>query len=373
MTRRPDRLREQTGRALLDCVAERPVRFDGVDPSALTELARRHRVTGYVGCAARASGVSIPGLVQDVHQHVAQHLRALASLRELAPALDASGIAWVAVKGPVLSEYVHARHGLRAYHDLDLVVAAADLPAAVEVLECAGCQLLERNHGLMLRRLPGEVHLRTRHAVVVDLHWTLVNQQHTRAVFRVPVEEILSRRVWVDISGRLVPTTDPEDTLLHVGLHAALAGGDRLVWLKDIDQILRNLDLDAETLRTRSRLWGGGPACALMAARAARALGTPLPLDLAGVLAPGVVWRGFDAVADRGWVAPPLRDRSALARVVAKSTRPGAAGRAWALARRLVRALRRRLIGDRKAATESVFDDRPDPVALQEYFRVVAS
>ncbi|MDP8927922.1 MAG: nucleotidyltransferase family protein, partial [Actinomycetota bacterium] len=113
----------------LDALLRRPA---GV---ALVEAADRHGVVGYLREAARGAPNVHPQVAAALdsfyEQAVRTHLRALADLALIGPVLDARGVPWAVVKGPVLAETVYSRFDLRAYRDLDVLVAPAAFPDAL--------------------------------------------------------------------------------------------------------------------------------------------------------------------------------------------------------------------------------------------------
>lgn len=361
------------GRLLVSALTGQSVNRDEatkLSPSPIAFAAERHRVSGYVHAALRDAGLEVAALRDAAHRDVGQHLRVRSELASAAQLLDAARVPWVVVKGPVLSEYVHSLPARRSYTDLDLVVAPRDLERSVELLVADGARLLERNHKLVRQRLPGELHLMSARGVLIDLHWTLINGHRAREAFRVETSDLLERRHSVTVGSMTVPTTGPEDTLLHLALHAALSGGDRLVWLKDIEQVLANLAVDPDRVSSRARSWGVDQALALMLARTRRVLGTDRGREIERRLSVPPPWRWAGTAADR--LSPVQSCKSAkLARLVARSSRPAADAGAQEMARRMMEAARRRAPRQKVAASESVMHENPDPAQLAAYYRAV--
>ena len=61
----------------------------------------------------------------------------------------------------------------------------------------------------------------------IDLHGHVVCARHQRRAYAINPSAMLEGSRMVKVSGHDVPTFDPVDTLLHLGLHAARAGADR--------------------------------------------------------------------------------------------------------------------------------------------------
>lgn len=208
------------------------------------------------------SGRSLPEGAGDwQYVGVATHLRALAETQAVAQAFAGTGVRWVVVKGVVLAQVVYRRPSVRPYSDLDVLVHPADLGPALDALEAAGFEVLDRNWRLVADSQRGEISLSTPTGTLLDLHWHLVNEASARARFSLDIAAMVERRTTADIGGMHVPTLRADDTVVHLALHAVLSGGHRLQWLLDVQQSLR---------------WCGSPATEL--ARTARAAGALLAL-----------------------------------------------------------------------------------------------
>jgi hypothetical protein len=142
-----------------------------------------------------------------------------------------------------------------------------------------------------------------------------------------------------------VKTLDEVDTVLHLALHAALEGGDRLVWLKDIQQAVSATSLDWDLVVERAGLWRVNIPVGTILVRAKNTLGAAVPPQVVRELVRQPVFRIAVQVADR--MFPPQRStgRGGIATHLARNARVDlsstlAAMRAEVL--RMVRQARRR-------------------------------
>ena len=172
------------------------------------------------------------------------HALAIRDLTIAAEAFDHAGLPWLAFKGPVLAEHVYRRADLRSYGDLDLLVPPAQLGAAVDALERAGGQLLDRNWQMVLKHIRGQLHVLLPAGTTVDLHWDLLNDVPSRQVFPIAVNDLIARRNTVEIGTLAIPTLAVEDTVVHLALHACTSGGNRLIGYKDLEQAVAHLPID---------------------------------------------------------------------------------------------------------------------------------
>lgn len=120
---------------------------------------------------------SLPDWFGDVVSAALTRSRAQATALEaltvwIVRALEQAGVPCLPLKGPLLARSLHSDPGRRAGDDVDLLVSAAELPRAVEIMGGLGFGLLPgrlRSNGLP------ELHHRLRDAErrlpVVEVHW----------------------------------------------------------------------------------------------------------------------------------------------------------------------------------------------------------
>ena len=311
------------------------------DPDAVLRMARFHGVMAMLFDGLRAAPGVPPALLEPVtalyEAAVHRHLRGAWDLARVGRAIDGAGVRWAVVKGPAAVELLYGGGGGRTYADLDILVDPRGFGPAIEALEAAGLVMLDRNWAVVRREMRGEVHLRGADGPEVDLHWHLVNMYRGR--MRVPTAELLDRAVAVSLAGVPARTLDPADSLVHLCLHAALAGADRMVWLKDVERATALRPPDWDVLVERAARWRVGAPVGLVLARSAGWLGAGVPPTvlrrLLGRALPAVA-RAVDAVF------PWTRALNGLAspnRLLVRSAGQGPLGGAAWLALRSVRNL----------------------------------
>ena len=277
----------------------------GLAPSDLLDAAMYHRVVGLVLEQLRGvDGVErafLEPFAVLALQARARHLRFVADVHATGDVLDAAGVPWLVVKGPVLAEVVYPASGLRWYGDIDLVVPRERFADAVEALREAGGRIEDQNLIRVRTELAGQLNLSTPGGSALDLHWHVLFGFRDRARSGIEMEAVFARSVEVQLGDRAVRTFDPVDSLLHIAMHACSEGGDRLVWLKDVDQVVRRLQPDWDDVIDRAREWRVAGAAGLMLGRAARTIGTPVPAGVLGQLLPGRAMRATAAAIDRLW------------------------------------------------------------------------
>ncbi|MGN0065000.1 MAG: nucleotidyltransferase family protein [Nocardioides sp.] len=307
--------------ALVDVVRQttpRPWVGEGLQEE-LVEAARFHRIAPLVQVAYRDTAPEVGVLFQpDRMRAIATHLQASASLAQLMRILD--GVDWVTFKGAVLSEHAHPVPGLRTYNDVDVLVDPADLREVSRRLLAAGWQVADYEDMLRNPSLPGEMHWLTPAGVYVDLHWSMINMAERRRLFRIVTTDLLSGRVLIPLGADEVWTLDPADTMVHTCLHAALSGANKLIYLLDVDRLVRR-GVDWAEVAGRAEQWGASVQVALVLARSRRVLATPLPEDLPRLLRVPAALRVLVAAAARLAPVEDGRANAGLAKFVARAVR----------------------------------------------------
>lgn len=295
-------------------------------PTRLVSMSVHHGVAGYVRLAAeRSSDPSVlaaldgAGLGDICRTQFARHVRLNSELLALGDRLSQSRVPWAAMKGPVVSEELHRRPDLRSSIDLDVLVPPDHLGDAISVLQDGGCRLLERNWPLARRVLPGQLHLLTPAGTPVDLHWHVIHSRRARMDLAISTEALLDRVRLVRLPGGEVPALDNVDTVVHLCVHAAQSGGDRLIWLVDIDRALATTSLDEVV--DRALELGVGPPVEIMLRRTRKVLGTPVASSQLRRLVPEVSWRAVSEVSACLPQVHRARGGGSVARLVARAAR----------------------------------------------------
>ncbi|MBD8061583.1 nucleotidyltransferase domain-containing protein [Oceanitalea stevensii] len=289
---------------------------------AVVAAARHHRVSPLAHVRLRETAPAVAeALRADRDAAKSLHIRAGMLLAHVSEVL--ADVPWVVFKGPVLSELAHPVPGVRPYGDLDLLVAPQDLRAVSRALLAAGWEVGDYEDMLRNPQTPGEMHWFTPAGIQVDLHWAMINMGSRRRLFRIDTDALLARRRRVRIGLGQAWALDEADALVHVALHAALAGGNRLAWMVDVDQLSRQVG-SWRVVAARATEWGAQAQLALALRRATATLGTPVPADVYRMLGTSLPLRVVLDAVDR--LVPVERQRrdASPSRLVARAVRPGA-------------------------------------------------
>jgi hypothetical protein len=279
------------GAALVDCVLapghRTPSLSDVIDrgeTEALVAAARRHRVLAQVTASLRAVPGAPEALLAELSRsevaRTVHQLKILDDLRLFAEAMAELGVPWLVFKGPVIAHTLYERPELRSFQDVDVLLPRRGFASTLERLESRGCEVLDRNWRLIERERRGQLHLRLWTGSVADVHWHLLNRRSVRTAFPISMPEVFARRRPGEVEGLAVETLDPVDTLVHLALHAALGGADRLLWLSDVTRAIEATAPAWPDVVGRARAWRAGPSVAFVLRRARAVLGAAVPDDV---------------------------------------------------------------------------------------------
>ena len=301
--------RRKLGRILRGALTERPLdpalvsSLDAEDQDELVEAARYHRVVGFVYQALKDVDGLGPGTLERLErfhrQALATHLHVLAALRRTAQALEPLGDDWLTVKGPVLGELAYGRPGLRLYQDLDLVIPRARFAEGIGLLERAGFELVDRNWNLLRRLMIGELVVAAPRSPELDVHWDVRYDRELRRAISISTEELAARGRTVEVGGIPVRTFDPTDTLVFLAMHGSKQGGDKLIWLKDIERSIANDPPEWDAVVSRSRAGGVQLVVGSMLLRARTTAAAAVPGEVLRALLPSGSWRATFSGLDR--------------------------------------------------------------------------
>jgi hypothetical protein len=333
-------------------------------PSRVGPAAAEHGVTNLVYlCTRDLTGIDpeLRSLLATVyHLNLTHHMKVIGELTTLGSALDAAGIPFLVVKGPVLAEVVYPRNDLRAYGDLDLVIPRGRFGDAISAQLESGCDNLDRNWRVIRREMRGQVHMTARFGTSADVHWHLINRSSVRRSFDIDMDSLFERARRVSLDGPEVLTLDPQDTLLQLAVHAGLSGGAKLAWLKDIERAAADPQLDWDLLVARARSWRVAEVAAVSFRRSAQLLSAPVPAEVIATLSGSRVWQGIVRGSER--LSPPGRppNQPSLSRSVTRATRGGLVASLTALVSRFSTDAGARIghpLGRRRTILASAGDD----------------
>jgi hypothetical protein len=257
-TARPD-LDDRDGREL------RRLAGSVTDWERLLDQAHRHCTVPMLHRHLRGPALdAVPTAIGDlmarqVRATAVRNLQLSSELVQIVDVLEGEGVDVIAYKGPVLAMLLYGDVALRQFGDLDVLVAAADVPRAAAALERAGYAATRTDALRGDAPLPGEGQLmfvREHPRCAVELHWR-VAQRHLRVSFE--FDDLATRSIAIDIGGRAIRTLSSEDLLLVLAVHHTKHRWERLQWIAEVSELVARraeLGLDLALALDRARELG---------------------------------------------------------------------------------------------------------------------
>jgi hypothetical protein len=288
-------------------------------PDAVLARARYHGVLPLISARLDEVAADVPAWLADaarasVRGEVALDLARRPMVVEAIEALDRAGTVPIVLKGEALAHTLYAAPWMRPRADTDVLVAPDSEQRADPALVALGYRrqlslpgVWVSSQASYVRSGPGGI----QHAI--DLHWRVNNSPVLAGI--VSHGEIAASAESVPPLGPAARAPAPIHALLIACLHrvgsehapytvdgVSRAGGDRLIWLADLDRLVRALSpADRETFVRVARERGAGRLCAAGIAVSAAAFATPGAPELARELSGAP----FGSTLDRYLVAGP--------------------------------------------------------------------
>jgi hypothetical protein len=211
-------------------------------------MAARHGVEAFVADAAARARLELPASTTQALRRVgliglATVLGIDAELDRLIRAFGGKGVPTIVLKGPALARTIYARRALRPYGDIDLTFQERHHEVALRTLI---------EHGYVERPYAAEDARRKRaghicggagfHRMFESADRRVLVEVHTDPLqlgLRPTCEAARWRRA-VPVPG--LPAASmlgPEDQVVQLSTHVHKHGFERLIWLKDLDALLR--------------------------------------------------------------------------------------------------------------------------------------
>jgi hypothetical protein len=250
-----------------------------IDWEYLLGLAAQHGVSALLYRSLQAVGPHSvpPAVIERLHNIFvtnAQHnLYLTRALLKILDSCEAEQVSASPYKGPMLAATAYGNLSLRQFCDLDLLVREQDILKVMELLSANGYRLVPQLSG------PEEAAHLLAHKkdfrfvshddrVVVELHWRITGKHF---YFPFSLDSLWKRLEPVSLSGTTVLNIPPEDSLVILCAHGSKHLWCRLLWICDINELVRshpNLNWE-QAIRQASNYGGLHLANSL--------LGTPLP------------------------------------------------------------------------------------------------
>ena len=262
----------------LELLLKSPIRWD-----LLLRLADQHGVASLLHQRLEPlTDLVPPAILASLRKAYERNIhKSLFLARELIRILDCLGelgIEVIPYKGVVLAELYYGDIALRQSGDMDLFVRRQDVAPIKRAVRDLGY-----TPRLLIPADAEQDYIASGYEYTFDssagknlleLQWAL--QPHFYAV-DFDMQGLFERSRNVTVAGRVMKTPSPEDLLLILSVHAAKHVWGRLIWLRDIAQILKQEELNWNWIQSQSRKLGIAQIVHITLVLADRLLGTSIP------------------------------------------------------------------------------------------------
>lgn len=205
----------------------------------------------------KATGVQVPeeilqGLREGYLQGVLRNMRLFHELYGVLDLFHHEDVPVILLKGAYLAERVYGDIAVRPMVDMDILVKEQDLGRVRDILSNLGFA----QRGLLdeaIREAHHFVYKHPGHGLCVEVHWDLIDKLYG---VHVDIEGLWGRAQPTTLRGVPLLVMTPEDTLLHLCVHASVhvfQYGLRMVC--DIAEMVWRGGIDWERVGQRAYLW----------------------------------------------------------------------------------------------------------------------
>ena len=271
-------------------------------------LAVAHGAAGLVHQAIGQAGLAVPEKVYatlraHALQTLARVLQLETELQRVAAGLAEAGLSVLVLKGPVLSRTIYASPALRPYNDLDLTIREGDEAAAVSALEKLGF-VEGPSYSQAWWRAHAHAHAADHAHEPAPFHRKFVGPASVLVELHMdPLQLGLHPTCEAGRWRRAVPIPHlpaalmlaPEDQLVQLSVHVHKHGFSRLIWLKDLDLLLRAAggSLDWDLVESVARAEGVRASVWHAVRLSGELLSAPVPAGALDRFRPAIVARAL--------------------------------------------------------------------------------
>jgi len=218
-----------------------------LDWNHFLELVKHHRVCPLIYIKLKDTPDAVPShvievLLQEYKKNTFKMLQLSGEMEALDKIFNENNIETLFLKGPPVAYDLFKNISLRMSKDLDILVREEELEKAESILLSLGYEKEE------IPTVLNEIKWRHHHIayyhpkkkIQVEVHWRL----HPRSMKRTRFEELWNGKRESQLTKHPISFMGTEDLLLYLISHGARHGWFRLRWLKDIDQMVRNKDIN---------------------------------------------------------------------------------------------------------------------------------
>ena len=182
--------------------------------------------------------------------HIAQkNILMSAELLGIMKLFKENGIKALAFKGPTLSEMAYGDITLRQYGDLDILIKKEEIKKVEALCISMGYlpyyELTEVQKEVWYTYTKDMVFYHPQKQNIIEIHWLLLD---TDFPIQIDLNRIWEQINTISLNKHPVDTFSSDSLLLYLCIHCSKHLGERIIWIKDIDQMIRTQNLNWESI-----------------------------------------------------------------------------------------------------------------------------
>lgn len=213
----------------------------------LIELSERHRLLPHLYKSIKEISLSIsidiPAELKEKYISQTDHVLKLASEGvRLSSILNKNGVSNILLKGPFLSEQIYGDIALRPSRDIDILILPEHVEQVNDILIREGYKMvypdfiLSRKQNNFYRRHKNQFAFRNpSNKILIEIHWRLFSQT---SLLLIPTDKVFAESHELILAGNRIKVLSPSQNFEFLCLHGSIHQWFRLLWLRDIAQIL---------------------------------------------------------------------------------------------------------------------------------------
>jgi hypothetical protein len=236
-----------------------------IDWESVIQTANSHGVTLALQQTLSRSYSRIPDTIvtyleQQHKQYTKWNLQTTQELVTVLNSLGHENIDVIPYRGPALASGAYGSIGARQFTDLDILIRRDEIQSAKTVLadlgyrpkyELSKTKQLSRSQEWAYTHFTRDYpFFHPERQAPIELHWRVLDLNFPT---NIGLETVWNHRETTTIAGQEINTLSPEDRLLTLCIHGSKHHWVRLMWICDIDRVIRNSSIDWETTVKRAR------------------------------------------------------------------------------------------------------------------------
>ncbi|UPT76862.1 nucleotidyltransferase family protein [Sulfurovum sp. XGS-02] len=204
-----------------------------------------------------------------------------AELIRIMKLLEDNGIEALAFKGPTLAQQVYGDITLRQFGDLDVLIKKEDIYKIDDLLQSHGYKRL-----LTLTPVQEKIWIKYAHDLGLihsqkgthfEMHWSFLDEDYP---MQLNLDSYWNNLQKIEINGKKIPTFSSENLLVYLCIHGSKHLWERIGWIKDIDLLIKNYEIDWERINEISKNTNFERMIYLGLLLSNELFDTPLPSDI---------------------------------------------------------------------------------------------